>query len=287
MTSVKTLGPLDEPLLICGGAYGNLEALEALLVRAVELGIPSNRIIHTGDVIAYCSDARATAEKVRQYGMLAIRGNVEDQLAEEAEDCACGFDEGSECDLLARSWYAYARSQMTPELTQWMANLPRHLSFTMSGKRVRVVHGAPGLVNRFMWESLPSADYAGEIGQACADVVIAGHTGLPFTRTLPDGRVWHNSGGLGMVANDGTPRVWYALMEPGHNGPEFCHFPLDYDHASAARKMRAAGLPDGYASALETGFWPSLDILPQAERERTGQAISVEQLNGRAGQAAA
>ncbi len=76
-------------------------------------------------------------------------------------------------------------------------------------------------------------------------------------------------------------------MEPGHNGPEFCHFSLDYDYASAAQKMRAAGLPEGYARALETGFWPSLDILPQAERERTGQAINVDQLNGRSGQAAA
>lgn len=287
MTSVKTLGPLDEPLLICGGAYGNLEALEALIARAEELGIPSRRVIHTGDVIAYCSDARATAEKVRQLGFLSIRGNVEDQLAEEADDCACGFDEGSECDVLARSWYAHARRQMTSELTQWMAGLPRHLTFTMSGKRVRVVHGSPGLVNRFMWESLPSADYAGEIGQACADVVIAGHTGLPFTRTLPDGRVWHNSGGLGMVANDGTQRVWFAVMEPGRNGPQFTHYALEYDHALAAGKMRDSGLPEGYARALETGLWPSLDILPEIESRRTGQPIEVNDLNGRAKQAAA
>ncbi len=26
----------------------------------------------------------------------------------------------------------------------------------------------------------------------------------------------------------------------------------------------SAGLPEGYAEALETGLWPSLDILPQA-----------------------
>ncbi len=287
MTSTRILGPIDEPLLICGGAYGNLEAMEALLLRAAELGIPTQRIIHTGDVIAYCADARATAERVQQLGLLSIRGNVEDQLAEEAEDCACGFEEGSACDLLARSWYAHARAQMTPELANWMTDLPRHLTFSMSGKRVRVVHGSPGLVNRFMWESLPSADYAGEIGQACADVVIAGHTGVPFTRTLPDGRVWHNSGGLGMVANDGTPRVWFAVMEPGHNGPQFTHYALDYDHASAARKMRAAGLPEGYANALETGLWPSLDILPEAEKSATGQPIDLNKLNGRSNQAAA
>ncbi len=287
MSSTFSLGHVDEPLLICGGAYGNLEALEALLVHAAEHGIPTHRIIHTGDVIAYCADARATAERVRWLGLLSIRGNVEDQLAEDAEYCACGFQEGSACDVLARSWYAHAREQMTPELSAWMAALPGHLSFSMAGKRVRVVHGAPGLVNRFMWESLPSADFAGEIGQACADVVIAGHTGLPFTRTLPDGRVWHNSGGLGMVANDGTSRVWYSVMAPGHGGPEFTHYALDYDHALAAKKMRAASLPEGYANALETGLWPSLDILPEEEKARTGQPIELNELNGRSDQAAA
>ncbi len=287
MSSTLSLGHIDEPLLICGGAYGNLEALEALLMRAADHGIPTNRMIHTGDVVAYCADARATAEKIKQLGVLSIRGNVEDQLAEDADDCACGFEQGSACDVLARNWYAHARGQMTPELSAWMAALPGHLTFSMSGKRVRVVHGAPGLVNRFIWESLPSADYAGEIGQACADVVIAGHTGLPFTRTLPDGRVWHNSGGLGMVANDGTPRVWYAVMAPSRNGPKFTHFALDYDHALTASKMRAAGLPEGYANALETGLWPSLDILPEKEKARTGQPIDLSELNGETDQAAA
>ena len=273
MALTKSLGTIDEPLLICGGAYGNLEALDALLAAAEDHGIAPDRIIHTGDAVAYCADPRLTAERLRDQAIICIKGNVEEQLGADAEDCACGFQDGSACDVLARSWYAYARQQITPELAAWMEVMPVHLSFSMSGRRMRVVHGSPGRVNRFMWESLPAADFAGEIGQACADVVIAGHTGIPFTRVLPDGRVWHNSGGLGMVANDGTPRVWYSVAEPARGGPVFTHYALDYDHTEAARKMRAAGLPEGYASALETWRWPSLDILPEVERTRTGHAI--------------
>ena len=37
--------------------------------------------------------------------------------------------------------------------------------------------------------------------------------------------------------------------------------------------MRAAGLPVGYADALETGLWPSLDVLPPAERAAAGRPI--------------
>jgi hypothetical protein len=38
-------------------------------------------------------------------------------------------------------------------------------------------------------------------------------------------------------------------------------------------------LPEGYADGLETGLWPSLDILPDAERAATGEALD---LNGKA-----
>lgn len=33
--------------------------------------------------------------------------------------------------------------------------------------------------------------------------------------------------------------------------------------------MRAESLPEGYARALETGLWPSLVVLPPAERAAT------------------
>jgi len=200
-------------------------------------------------------------------------------LGEDADNCACGFQNGSTCDVLARSWYEHARGQMNEALQSWMRDMPSHLTFSMSGKRVRVVHGSPGQVNRFMWQSLPMVDFARELGHACADVVVAGHTGLPFTHRLPDGRVWHNSGGLGMTANDGTSRVWYSVMTPGRKGSEFTHGVLEYDHAKAARKMREAGLPEGYATALETGLWPSLDILPKEERAVTRVAIDLDELN--------
>ena len=195
---------------------------------------------------------------------------MEEQLAEDADDCACGFEEGSECNLLARTWYAHAQAEITPELRAWMADLPAHLTFTMSGKSVRVVHGAPSQTNRFMWESFSNETFAEELDLAHADIVIAGHTGLPFTRTFSDGRLWHNSGALGMPANDGTPRVWVSVISPGDHGPWFEHIALEYDFMSAARKMREQNLPEGYATALETGLWPSLDILPETERQTTG-----------------
>jgi hypothetical protein len=76
-----------------------------------------------------------------------------------------------------------------------------------------------------------------------------------------------------MPANDGTTTVWYSLLIPENASIRFEHRRLSYDHAGAAAAMRAAGLPEGYARALETGLWPSLDVLPERENASAGRRV--------------
>src|SRR5215831_9738833 len=93
---------LEPPILVFGGPHSNLRALEALRRRADELGIPPANCVCTGDVVAYCAEPEETTQAVRDWGCHVVAGNCEEQLAAAAEDCACGFEEGSECDLLAK-----------------------------------------------------------------------------------------------------------------------------------------------------------------------------------------
>lgn len=272
MIRIADFGELACPLLLCGGAVGNLEALESLDTEARRLGIDPRHIIHTGDVVAYCADAAAAASFVAERGWRAIKGNVEQQLAAKAEDCACGFAPGTVCDALTARWYAHAERQMTSDLRQWMAGLPDQAVFTVAGHWFRVVHGSAAVINRFMFASLPEAEFSAEFDRTEAECIVAGHTGIPFTRAIGD-RLWHNPGSLGMPANDGTPRGWYSILAPVAGGLRLAHHGLVYDHVAAASKMRSAGLPDGYAACLETGLWPSLDALPEAERAVTGNPL--------------
>ncbi len=274
---VRDLGEIDAPLLICGGAYGNLEALTALLDAAAKLQIPPGRIIHTGDVAAYCADPAACAELLRNAGAPAILGNVEESLMSDAEDCGCGFEKGTVCDNLSDQWYSYARERIGPELKAWMRSLPDHIGFMCAGRRVRVVHGCASSINTFLFESVETQVYEAEFQLANADIIIAGHTGLPFTRHFSGGRIWHNSGALGLPGNDGTPRVWYSVAMPdATSGLSFTHMALNYDFRTASRKVRDAHLPSAYADALETGLWPNADWLPEAEQRKTGVPIGFE-----------
>ena len=275
-SKLRDLGRFEKPVLVCGGAYSNLEALSALLEAADALSIPPGRIIHTGDVIAYCADPARTAELLRSARVHAILGNVEESLSASLADCQCGFEAESLCNALSAEWFAYADARVGDELRQWMGRLPRHLTFEMSGRRIRVVHGGVREVNRFVFASQPESDLEAEFAAADADMVIAGHSGLPFTR-FAGSRVWHNSGPLGLPANDGTLRAWFSVLTPRAGGITIEHHAIDYDFETARTKMVEAGLCAGYADALRTGLWPSLDVLPQPERLQTGAPLDLSE----------
>jgi len=268
------LGRIDGPLLICGGAYSNLEALSAFLIAAEAQGFGPDRIIHTGDVVAYGAEPAATAQLLRRSGVHAIQGNVEESLARGRAECSCGFDEGSYCAELSADWFGFAADRVDKPLRHWMRELPHQLTFTMAGRRVRVVHGGATRINAFLYPSTPEEVFEAEFEAAGADVMIAGHCSLPFTRSVGS-RLWHNSGALGIPANDGTSRVWYALMTPDNGTIRFEHIPLVYDYERARSKMIAAGLPRGYADALSTGLWPSVSTLPDAEQRQAGQRLQI------------
>ena len=259
--------------LAFGGPYSNIHALDALFAEAALLGIPPARMICTGDVVAYAADPVAVTERMMAAGIPTIMGNCEESLGAEAQDCGCGFAEGTACELLARGWYAHALRSLGAQHRAWMAGLPRRLVVEIGGRRLAVLHGAAGSINRFLFASDAAAVFADEIAATGCEGVIAGHCGLPFTRIIGSA-LWHNAGAIGRPANDGTRRAWFSLMTPDAGALRIELRVLSYDHAGAADAMRAARLAEGYAAALESGLWPSLDVLPDAECAETGLALS-------------
>lgn len=264
---------MDGPVLVFGGPYSNLEATQAVLATAKARGIPPRRIVCTGDIVAYGADAQATLAAVRASGIWAVLGNCEESLGGGAGDCGCGYAEGSACDRMAADWYAHAERSLDGDARHWMATLPRRLDIEIAERRLAVIHGSVRQINRFIFASTPAAVKREELAAAECDGVIAGHCGIPFTEII-DGRLWHNSGAVGMPANDGTPHVWFSILTPGADGIVIEHHALAYDHRAAAAKMRAAQLPEGYAAALEGGLWPSCDVLPAAELGARGMPLA-------------
>jgi len=262
---------LEPPVLVFGGPYSNLRALAALRQRADELGIAPSHCICTGDVVAYCAEPEETTAAIRHWGCHVIAGNCEEQLAAGAQDCACGFEPGTECDQLAKGWYPFANAHMSPASRAWMADLPRTLTCAVGAWRLHVVHGGVDVINQFIFASQREVINE-QLEQSGADVILAGHAGVPFIEKVGR-RVWFNPGVIGMPANDGTPEVWYGLIGLEGDSLLLSTRRLGYDHHAAAAAMRRSGHANGYARTLVTGLWPSLDVFPAAERAATGQKL--------------
>ena len=271
MSLIKNLGKLSGPLFVFGGPYSNLEATRAALDEAKKLNIPSESIICTGDVTAYCGSPEETTTLIRQSGIHVVQGNCEESLAADRDDCACGFDGENDCSRLAVRWYAHSKIQTSEDNKNWMGSLPHRLKFSFEGKNVHVLHGSDKQINEFIFQSTDPSIKRRDLQNTGADIIISGHSGLPFTEHVDD-RIWHNAGVVGVPANDGTPRVWYSLIEATDEGISFSHKSLDYDYASTIQTMLKHGLDD-YAPSLENGIYPSQDTFALAEQRAKGIAL--------------
>jgi predicted phosphodiesterase len=260
------------PLLVFGGPYSNLRATEAVRKIADNLAIPAHRVICTGDVVAYCAEPEETTALIRDWGCHVIAGNCEEQLAEGAGDCGCGFEEGTACDLLAKGWYPFANARVSEASRNWMRDLPKTATFTWNSVRFRVVHGGTSVINQFIFAS-EKAELKRQLTAGGADVIVAGHAGVPFIAKQGD-RTWFNPGVVGMPANDGTSDTWYGLITPTSDGVELSYRRLNYDFRVAAAGMRRWAYADGYAKSLITGIWPSFDVFPPTEKAQTGKRLA-------------
>ncbi len=270
---VQHAGAINGPLLIFGGVYSNLQALEAMREVAERAGFSPDRIICTGDIVGYCADPEACVQGIKDWGIQAIAGNVELQLRDGEDECGCNFDEGSRCDLLSRQWYPFAQSQPSADSLAWMRTLPHHLQLTLGGRLVYVLHGSWHNPSEFVFQSTPWPAKAANFEATQADIILAGHCGLPFL-DQKEGKTWFNAGVIGMPANDGTTRVWYAILDVNDAGAVIgTHHALTYDFATAAERMRTHRLPASYALTLSTGIWDNCDILPAIETNAQGQPL--------------
>jgi predicted phosphodiesterase len=261
--------PGDGAILVFGGPYSNVRALAALRARAAALGVTASRVFCTGDVVAYCAEPEETIAAMREWDCHVVAGNCEQQLALGADDCGCGFVQGSACDALSEGWYGFASRRVSAASRTWMARLPNSLSFSYGGFSLRVVHGSVEQTNRFVFASQERL-VATELSRTRADIVVAGHAGLPFIRRHRD-RVWFNPGVIGMPANDGTPDAWYGVILNTGDGLRLQTHRLTYDHEGAASALRREGYAEAYADALISGRWPSVEVLPAEERAATGR----------------
>lgn len=274
MDKIKSLGSLKGPILVFGGVYSNLQALDAIQNLAFADGIPPENIICTGDIVAYCAQPQECIDLIKKWRIHCIAGNVEINLVNDVDDCGCNFEEDSRCDTFSRQWYPYLKSQLNQEDIDWLATIPPFISLAYADKKMAVLHGSFFNTSEFVFKSTDWEVKKKNFDDLKADVIIAGHCGIPFSDEN-DKKLWLNAGVIGMPANDGTPKVWYALLDDKNEEFSYQICQLDYDFETAAQLMEGKPLPQTYRETLKTGIWDNCEILPEEEASMQGRKLIV------------
>jgi len=255
-----------------GGIYNNHLALAAAIRDANDRGCDA--LYCLGDLGAFGPNPDKIFPLLIDHGVHTMQGNYDNSIGNDLPDCQCGYTDPAD-NYYARLSYQYTYRKTSPRWRPWLAALPKEIRFDLAREsaaaalRVLCCHGSPRKTNEFLWESTTPTHLLERFAdQYAADVIVATHTGLPWSRGLSGGRLFVNCGVLGRPANDGTTRVGYTILDAGKAGlAEYVS--LAYDHAALASEMKAEALPDPFVETVLTGWWTTcLEILPAKERAR-------------------
>lgn len=244
--------PTSERVALISDVHGNLTALEAVLADIDARGI--TRIFNLGDYVGKGHRGREVVELCQARCEVNILGNWDDFLPHPARE----FDNAS-----LQWWLA----QLGPGQGEWLRGLPFSHDFTMSGRRIRIMHASSETVHRRVRYAHDEHEFLGQFANTPAtgngpipDVVGFGDSHDPFYETQLRGRTLFNTGSVGNCMGDPTPL--YCILEgvadsldPAPFGLSFVRVPYDVDKELA--HAREVGAPEyaGYESELRRGVY--------------------------------
>ncbi|MCA3180299.1 MAG: metallophosphoesterase family protein [Burkholderiaceae bacterium] len=237
--------------------HANRESLVACLVDVRRLG--ADRLAFLGDLVGYGADPGWVVDRVREEvarGAVTVRGNHDASVADPARE---GRHE--EAQRVA-DW---TRAQLDEPSLAFLRGLP----LEHEEGDVLCVHAnayAPG-----RWDYLAGRVEVGRsLAATRASITFCGHVHDPMLWTLsgtvklgefrpvadtpipvPGHRQWLAVVGSAGQPRDGDPAACWALFDSAARTLTWRR--VAYDHAGAAARIRAAGLPERFAARLETG----------------------------------
>jgi len=243
--------------LVLSDIHANLEAFEAVLAVAAEIGY--DRLLVLGDLVGYGGDPNAVVEKVRALAPYAlIRGN-HDKVGSGVES-ADGFN------AVARSAIRWTYEALTSENREWLAALPA--GPLEVDDLIEICHGTPFDEDAYVFDDL---DALRALHSAERPLCLFGHThvqvGYALTgdqfavTTLDDerpltialtGTTSHliNPGSVGQP-RDGDPRAGFSIVDTGTKIVTIYRTPYPVEQAQA--RILEQGLPEVLAQRLALG----------------------------------
>jgi putative phosphoesterase len=237
-----------EAFLLIGDVHANLPALEAVLEDASNRGVST--IWNVGDLTGYGAFPDEVVRRLRKEDTQSVVGNydlkvlkVKEKKEEEEEKKEPPED---------RNAIKWTYDNLSKKSRKYLKSLPEELRLEAGGKRTLLTHRSPSQGDKQIGHETPDESLRELAHLTDADVIIFGHSHLPFSRQV-DGVWFINPGGTGRQ-DDGDPRASYAILQV--NPFEVNHYRVAYDASIAAAAIRKNGLPEVFAQMILQGRSP-------------------------------
>jgi len=239
-------------LAIFSDIHANLPAMSE-----VKASIESARfdgVYCLGDLGGYASEPDRVQDLIMEMRCPTILGNYDEGVGFNLESCGCHYVKPFDIEMSNTSFF-WTREHTSESHKTWLRELPREIRFEVDGLRVLLCHGSPRDTTEYLFENRSDGYLKqftpGGVADAHADIIVFGHTHVPFHRTV-SGVHFVNTGSVGRP-KDGDPRAGYCVLSihEGEIATEQVRVP--YDVESACQSLVAAGLPGYFAEYLRTG----------------------------------
>lgn len=235
---------------IIADIHGNLDAFQVVLedIRAQK----ADHIVCLGDVVGYNAQPKECLDIVRQMNIPCVKGNHDEYCS--TDNHLDGFNPH------AAEAVHWTREQLNEDDKKWL----RELKYSRMAANFTMVHATLDAPERwgYVFDKLAAAaSFPYQNTQMCffghthvpvafmRDTVVRGGTYSKF-KVDPAKKYFINVGAVGQP-RDNNPKSAYVLYDLDAQTIELRR--LDYDIASAQKKILEAGLPERLAERLAFG----------------------------------
>ncbi len=245
-------------LAVFSDIHANLPAMEAVAEHIRTRGYDG--VYCLGDMGGYAAEPNEVQEAVMNMGCSCIMGNYDDGVGHNRDDCGCHYSKPIDIEMSHIS-FTWTRAHTTDTNKEWLRALPLTVRDEIEGRRVLFCHGSPRSNTEYLFDTRSDGYYrqytSGGKWDAQADVILFGHTHVPFHRVVDEVQ-FVNTGSVGRP-KDGDNRAGYTVLTFCENKLRVEQVRVEYDIERACQTLIRAGLPSYFAEYLRRGgFMPKL-----------------------------
>lgn len=241
---------MSDKITIFGDIHGNLPALEAVFADMDKRGLKN--LYCLGDLVGYGTFPNEVIGMVRERNIPTIMGNYDQGVGQDSDDCGCAYKTDVARKMGEQS-IAWSNGNTTSQNKAYLRTLKDCIPLQLGNLKVLLVHGSPRKINEYLYEDRPKASLERIMDGIDADVLVCGHTHLPYHKILPSGRQIVNAGSVGKPKDDNPDACYVVLsVEDQRLQVEFIRVPYDVERAATAVEA-ADGMPDAFAQMLRDG----------------------------------